>query len=234
MTAPVASARGSLGPIYLDGELLDKVSVSDQDVTRIKLKEVVTLGPRGRAREALAYQGAGYPMIGVKHRLVLPFTNVATQYDLIEELLAVPGAHELVLWKRVHCAYAGDGDRTTFYLPWYVRDQFDDEIPVPGDLQAYEASGALGVEVRVGIDSTTLLVAYVKSAVDYAAGDPSAGQVWFLDQDLEFKVGTAPLAGERLYLRYVPILPMFEEPVTAKKYPTASPREPLDLSLVER
>lgn len=227
------SPRGALGPIYLAGQLLDKVAVGDQDFTPHEQRETVTLG-RGATREALAYQGAGYPMVGVKHRLGLPFTNLGTQYDLVEELLAVPGPFEVVVWKRAHPVYAGDGDRATFYLPTYVRDHFDLTLPVPGPLQSAESLEQLAVEVRIGIAGGTSLTPLVKSSGDYAEGEPDAGEAWFLDQGREFKVGTVPNFGERLYVRYVPIYSMHKEAAPqSRRYQPGSTREPLDLVLVE-
>lgn len=226
------SARGSLGPIYLDGHLLDKVVINDTDYLPRKLRETA-VNVRGSAREALAFQGAGYPMLGVKHSLVIRFSNLERQYDLLDELMAAPGPHEVVVWKRSRCVYAGDGDRATFLLPAYVRDHFDAELGVPGELQAAEAAGVLDVEVRIGIDGAPMTV-LVKNSTDYAAGSPASSEAWFLEGGLEFKVGTVPLAGQRLYLRYVPILSMIEEGQTpARRYGPGQSREPLDLALVE-
>jgi len=223
------SARGALGPIYLAGKLLDKVAVGDQDFTAEKLKEVVTM-PSGGAREAIRYQGADMPMLGLRHRLVLHFSDLGSQYDLVQEILSAPGPYEVVVWKRVPCVYAGDGDRVSFTLPWYVRDHFAADLPVPGGLQA--GAGSIAVYARVGLSGDPLTVLH-KSAVDYAAGEPAANEAWFLEGGLEFKVGTPPEPGARLYVRYVPILPMFEEAAGSKRYPVGSVREPLDLALVE-
>jgi len=227
------SVRGALGPIYLAGHLLDKVAVGDQDFTTVEQRETVTLG-RGATREALAYQGAGCPMVGVKHRLGLPFTNLGTQYDLVEELLAVPGPYDVVTWRRAHPVYAGDGDRATFYLPWYATLDF---YTVPGMLFSALTGGQLSTEVAVGDDpsSATSLAVVPKDQADYDAGEPDTDEAWFLNEGQEFKVGAPPEFGERLYLRYVPILSMFKEAAPqSRRYQPGGVREPLDLALVEQ
>lgn len=223
------SARGSLGPIYLDGHLLDKVSINDQDFTPRKLRDSA-VNVRGAAREGLAYQGAGYPLIGVKHSLVIRFSNLGKQFDLVEELMAAPGPHDVVVWKRARPQYAGDGDRTTFYLPTPVALDF---VTVPGALFASLSANQLSREVRIGIAGAPLDV-LVKNSVDYAASTPAADEAWFLEEGLEFKLGVVPLSGERVFVRYVPILSMIEEGSTpSRKYGPGQLREPLDLALVE-
>jgi len=227
------SARGSLGPIYLDGHLLDKVTINDQDFTPRKLRDS-SVNVRGSAREGIAYQGAGYPMIGVKHSLLIRFSNLGTQRDKVERIMSVPGPHDVLAWQPVFPTYAGDGDRTTFFLPWRVRDHFLGTYPAPEPpLQAAETAGQLAVEVRIGINGTPLDV-LVKNEGDYAAGTPAADEAWFLEGGLEFKLGVVVLSGERVFVRYVPILSMIEEGSTpSRKYGAGQVREPLDLALVE-
>lgn len=232
------SLTGGFACPIIDGYLLDGASIVEEDFTQRKLKEVVTLQPSGAAREAIRWQGAGLPMLGLKHDLTLRYSHLRSHYDLVEELMNAPGPHDIVIWKRVHLVYAGDGSTDTFSLPWLSALDF---YNIPGPLES--ASARLAVEVRTGLGgrdangntvSSTEFEPVAKDDAGYDTGDPEADEVWFLEEGQEFRLLTPPLAGTRLYVRMVPILQMYEGAIVTKNYPPASRREPRNLQLMER
>ena len=231
------SLTGGLGPPVLGGYFLSRAAVIAQDVVERPLKSVVDLAT-GNRREALHYEGAGYPTRKVKHAFTLRYANVSAHYDLIEELLALPGPLPLIVWKRLKRAYRGDGSRTTFYLPTEVASHFTSGVAglvsgYPPSFAATEVT-ASATEARVEIDGAPLTVLH-KSTGDYSAGTPAADEVWFLNEGQEFKVGTAPADGEHLFIRYVPRFQVYDAGEISKSYPAAAVRrEPLDLVLLER
>lgn len=230
-----ATIGGALSPVRIDGHWLDRAVDNQRDVVWDEAAEHVQMA-RPRRREARAYQGAGYPLVGGLFTVTLRFDNIRRQYDLIEKLFAVPGPHEIVLWHRIHMAYAGDGDRTTFYLPrvpLLVSQASFADFPAafPEGVQT-----ALEVEAAIGLgDDETALTVQQKTQVEYDAGTPSAGQAWFVPEAEEFKVGTAPESGERLYVTLTPILQMFHAPQVSKSYQGGMPRrEPRSIVLLEQ
>ena len=231
-----ASVTGALGPPMLDGFLLSGAVDVSRDVTFKRQKAVVSMA-RGNRREAYAYQGAGYPLIGRRYEVTLRYEHIRSHLDLVEELMETPGPHELVIWQRIHSAYAGDGARTTFFMHRAPLVVTPASYSFPGTFMEAEKA-ALGVEAGIGLQQDgTFATPYTvqqKTQGDYDGGNPTGVQAWFVPETLEFKVGTAPLAGETLYVRLVPILQVFETETVTKSYPPAVKREPRDLIFLEQ
>lgn len=229
---------GTLGPVMLDGHTLGRVMDQQRDVTLDESRAVVQMA-RGNRREALSYQGAGNPLIGGKYRVTLRYTNIGPHLDLIECIFQTPGPHSLVIWHRIHRAYAGDGARVAFAL---------DRAPLivtPASYAGFPALFPEGIKARLGLEAgigmntdgsfDTEYTVQQKTQGEYDAGTPIGVQAWFVPEVMAFKVGTAPVAGETFYVRFVPILQVFNDPTVTKSYPAATPRrEPRDLVLLEQ
>lgn len=231
------SLTGTLDYAIIDGYRLKSGGVADQDVVFNPLTETNRMLPGGRARQATRYGGAGYPLRPGWWEVTLRYSHLGDDMDLVDEIFDAPGAHSVVLWKRRKRTYAGNGVRTTFYLPWVPAGLLWN---LPGMIAA--AADRLATEVKIGIGGTnnngvtqtsTDFTVLVKSAVDYAGGSPASDEAWFIDTGTEFKVGTAPLAGDRLIVRYVPIWQMFNQGPQTEKNKPGSTLEPRDLVLVE-
>lgn len=230
-----ATVPGTLSPVRIDGHTLSSVMDQQRDVTFKRQKVVVDMA-RGGRREAYAYQGAGYPLVGRKYEVTLRYQNIAAHLDLIEDIFETPGPHSLVIWQRIHRSYAGDGARVAFTL---------DRAPLlvtPGSFASFPAIFPEGIKARLGLeafiglgDAAVALTVQQKTQGEYDGGNPTGTQAWFVPEVAAFKLGTAPTASETLYVHYVPILQVFDDPVVTKSYPAATPRrEPRDLVLLEQ
>src|SRR5688500_3863143 len=177
----------------IDGHLLAQAADVQRDITYRRQKAIADMA-RGGRREAYAYQGTGFPLIGRKFEVTLRYDHIRSHLDLVEELFATPGPHEVVLWQRHHEAFPGDGARVEFTLPRVPLLVDPDEYTFPPLFpQAWKT--ALAVEATVGIGGTVLAVVE-KTGAGYEAGDPTGTEAWFVAEQAAFKVGTAPTASE--------------------------------------
>ncbi|MCL4838790.1 MAG: hypothetical protein KJ058_12585, partial [Thermoanaerobaculia bacterium] len=112
-----ASPTGISAPPTLGGYNLTGASASEVAVRFRELK-TLRLPADGSTREQLAYLGEGLPIRTRKRTFTLRYAHLRSVYDLVEEILAETGPHTLCLWRFEHLAYAGDGARTEFTLPW--------------------------------------------------------------------------------------------------------------------
>lgn len=218
------SLTGALGPPILAGQVLDQAAVFEEDIRERRIKAVPVLA-NGDRREVHVHSGAGFPLQKVKRDVTLRYQHLRGHLDLVEEILSAPGPHDLVVWKRIHPSFAGNGWRKEFFLYHRIANHLH---ALPSTLP----SAPLAVEVRVGLAGAALTV-LEKSQVDYDAGSPASTEAWFLDGGEKFKLGAAPADGARVYLRMVPILEMFEDVETERRYRAGTIREPRDIQLVE-
>lgn len=218
-----ASPTGLPAPPTLGGYNLTGASAAEVAVRFREMKTLRTAADGG-TREQLAYLGEGLPIRSRKRTFTLRYAHLRSVYDLVEEILAEAGPHTLCLWRFEHLAYAGDGSRTVFTLPW--QPAIHSLTPPNGQPESRYQPAA-----KVGIAGTELT--YVeKTEAELDAGTPGAGEVWFDTETPRCKLATAPAAGETLHVRLVPLFSVVESPESEKRLASVL-REPRDLVLVE-
>lgn len=165
------------------------------------------------------------PTRKVKHTLELDFQHLSDA-QRVEELLAEPGPHRISVWKSLTVAYVCDGVRALFWLPWvFAVDPFG----IPPSLTADKVAAA----VKVGRSGPALEILPLEAAA-YATTDPEPGQALRLQHGHQFKLSAAPAAGEIVYLSYVPVIHVFEQPDVSRAYEGQTPlREPRAIRLTE-
>lgn len=213
--------------IIFGGQVIDLANITEMEVKVLKTQGLVpTAG--GDQREGRWFSGPEYPLTKEKRMFKIDYAHLRGDYDLVEEICSGPGPYDLVTWKRIHPQYAGNGSRVAFKLYHQIATY---AYTPPAEFPAER----FAVEVRVGtLGSTTDLTVLEKSQAAYDAGTPGASEVWFITDGVDFKVGTAPTAGQRLFVRMVPIYSVFEAPESERDYPNGSTiREPRSLELVE-
>lgn len=190
MTIPAVAAAA-----YLDG-----VAIPNAREWRVIPVEgrVLRTSSGGSTREIVAYQAAGLPPVRSKRRFAIRWEHIADA-DGLRELLAVPGEHSLILWRREQLAYLGDGSRVEWTLPnsW---SQATDSVTPPGGL----AASLFASVWKVGIDGTEITATSTASAT-FDASDPAAGQVWIRTGGSDVKIGDVAPAGTWIYARVVPV-----------------------------
>jgi hypothetical protein len=183
----------------------------------------------GIRREAYVYQGVGYPEIRRKSEITLAWESLGSMRETVEELLAAPGPHTLILWRFELLTWRGDGSRAEFFLPWTPALEIT-QPPANGP-----APAAFAPRVRVTL-AGTVLTPLDKDSTAYAAGTPAAGEVWFLtglSAGRKFKLNSAPASGALVYAWIVPALEVFEGAEHEQRF-SGPIREPRDLELLER
>lgn len=217
------SPTGLNAPPTLGGYHLTGASASEVVVRARELKTLRTAADGG-TREQLAWVAAGLPLRTRKRTFTLRYAHLRNVYDLVEEILAEAGPHTLCLWRFEHLAYAGDGARTEFTLPW--QPAIHSLTPPNGQPESrYQPA------VKLDIGGTELT--YVeKTEAEFDAGTPGAGEAWFDTETPRLAVATAPAAGETLHVRLVPLFEVVEAPENEKRLASVL-REPRDLVLVE-
>jgi len=181
----------------------------------------------GARREQITYPGEGMPVVPTKRRFTLMWTNAASMRATFDELLALPGLHTLVLWRDEQLAWRADG-RSEFHMPnnWVLAI---DAVTPPAGLPA--ARFAPMVKVGLAGDVFTYTV-----PVDYDAGNPAAGEVWFSypgTGGASLKLATPPDAGEIVYARVVPVYQVYLAPTRAERTFAEPLREPREITLLE-
>jgi hypothetical protein len=222
----MASPTGLIGGPTLNGEDLGEAALAALEVRVRDVGRAVIENATGDLRQGLHYVGAGCELVKRKYDHILQYNNLsAAMLDLVEELLAGPGPHELVSWKMVHLKFAGNGSRKEFTLPRYVANHFYTPPTILPEAR---------FEPAIKVESTELTVSAEETAT-FEAGYPSAGLGWFHNEGLAIRVPTAPASGEFVYVRYCPIFSTFAADQTSKQYQGANPmREPRDIELRER
>ncbi|HEX4954807.1 MAG TPA: hypothetical protein VF017_15550 [Thermoanaerobaculia bacterium] len=208
----------------LDGYAFPSRALGEMDV-RGEATRTLRTAASGARHLQLTYHGAGFPVLRRRRRFELRSDQVGDFAGLLERILADPGVHTLATWRPETLLWAGDGDRTEFLTFW---PSAPDLVAVPGGL----AAAPLYPEVRLGSPSAAPLTTVRQSQEDYDAGDPAAGEAWFLLGGSRFKLEAAPAAGSRIYAAVVPLYSVVEEGADDRTY-RAPRREPRTVALVE-
>jgi hypothetical protein len=224
-------------PTYptLDGVHLEGISGPEAIERRAVAVKSIVESATAKRREQVRYWGAGYPAQKVVRSFTIKYGHLTPAwYDRIETLLAIPGTHRFVFfWKVETVTYAGDGTRSEFYLPWEVAI---DTLSPPQGLSADRFEPVVQIWIRAAeTDPWTegaTLTYYAKNAVDYAAGTPAAGTVWFLEGGEQFKLNSAPSSGDWVVCRVVPVFEVLVGQESGTQYQMRS-REPRDITLLE-
>jgi hypothetical protein len=210
-------------PALLAHPTLDGVHLVEVDPNEIEIRDpevkTVTQLATGNRRESYTYAGAGRPLVKSKLEVTVDWAHLGAMRDTVEELVAVPGPHELALWRYKLQTFAGNGARTEFTFPWKLA--IDAVATMPGGLPASR------FQPKVKVERDGAWLAYAgKDAVDYAAGEPAAGEVWFLIGGTTFKLAAAPAAAAIVYAHLVPAYEVFVSGENDKRFtgPIAEPR----------
>jgi hypothetical protein len=206
-------------------QLGDECSAEQWTIRPRQVARVTELATGGR-RKSYAAQAAGLPLKKIIHEFQLDWGNLKDPTrTLIEEILSLPEPHSLILWRYHWRSWAGDGARVEFTMPW---GQATDALEPPHGLLDTRFNPV--VKVGIGGDELEYLL---KSAVDYEADEPDAGEVWFKEDARVFKLSSPPDAGAKVIARVVPIFNVIETPETESVFRDVV-REPRRLVLLEK
>ncbi len=220
MTAVKASA-------VLDGVHLSSVPATEWRVRARELRHIRE-SATGVRREVLLATAAGQPLRRHVRTFALTWNHVGALRATVEELLATPGEHTLVLWREEFVTWAGDGVTRELTLPngWLLAvDALD---PLPAEVTAAE----IAPQVKIGIAGAALAHSLVDPAT-FDAGDPPAGEVWFAEGESRCKLGDVPDAGATVYARLVPVYRALQAPDRPEQRLDQPIREPLEFTLLE-
>jgi len=185
----------------------------------------------GDRREQLADPGPGMPYRRIKRRFTLRWPHVGDIRKALEELVAVPGMHDLILWRHEQLAWPADGQRDEFHMPneWILAVDY---MTPPQGLSA----DRFVPEVKVGRGGAILTYSTVDDTT-YAGGTPPAVEVWFNAPDdgsgASCKLPEPPPAGSVVYARVVPVYRVLVAPQQSEKSLTEPIREPAEITLLE-
>ena len=179
----------------------------------------------GTTREYSRCQDAALPVHRVKREFRLDWKNLSTEAtQQLEEVLCQPGPYTLALWKHVWSGYVGDAAATTWQLPW---PQATSYVSPPGVALPFSRLAPI---VKVNG------VAYTTETLDqgtYDAGEPAAGEAWFVDGGLDWKVLTAPAADVPISVAIVPLFTVWDASATAARSHKGDLLRPVRLVLRE-
>ncbi len=182
----------------------------------------------GRLREQRAWNGGpAYPAIISKHVFTLDYGHLGRHAAPVMDRLAFPGPHLLCVWKHFPLGYYGDGVQKDFLLPALWRVAPDSLVPPLG-----LSADRFASEVLVGFEAA-LLAVFVKTTVDYDAGNPVAGQAWFEQGGVRFKLGTAPAPDAQVCVRVVPLFQVLTAAAESDRRYSDPVREPRRLVFEE-
>jgi hypothetical protein len=210
--------------------MLDGVSLASAPATEWTIRprpdgtEIVALRTGGR-RAFHRYNGPGRELKQQKYDFALGWEHLGALRETIEELLAVPGVHRLILWREETHAWAGTGSLVEFQMP---RTLARDEEGLPAGVNL----SLLLPRVKVGRTGDWLDFVSA-TAEDYAEADTAdADEVLFLEGGDVFKLPSAPAAGVHVFARVVPVYLVLEGAPAEKRLPGPI-QEPLTLNLGE-
>lgn len=193
----------TLAHYAMPGEaLLDGVPLPAASAWELGYLEGRALDPlaAGRVRELLTEPPPGHPEIVTVRTMTLAHGALnASQKALVRRLTARPGIYSLVLWRAEELTYLGDGARAAFELPngWTLAV---DSAPVPAGIDPDQFELA----IRLGVTDDPLPLT-VQDATAYAAAEPPEGEVWRLRDTHDFKLGSPPAYGSRIWAEAVPV-----------------------------
>lgn len=207
---------GMVAPPTLDGVHLERAP-SSTTLRTIDVRSVHETAAGGRREQrswwgeaALSNPGCLLPLRRFRHEIAVDYANLHD--ERVEERLALPGPHELAIWKPVTLTYAGDGQTREMWMPWRLAA---DVVTLPPGLTADHVGAR--PRVKLGFDGDPF-AEVAQDAAAYAAGNPAAGEVWFLTGGQKFKLDAAPAAGELVVARVMPLLRVLDETDTPRQY----------------
>lgn len=207
---------GMVAPPTLDGIHLEHAPSSTviRTIDARSVRETATGGRREQrtwwGEAALEYPSSLVPARRLRHEVVVDYDNLRDQR--VEDRLALPGPHELAVWKAVTLSYRGDGVTRECWMPWRLAL---DVVSVPPGLTAQHV-GALP-SVRVGLEGEPLTYVSIDAA-GYGEGPPEGGEVWFLEGGQLFQLDVAPAPGTWIFARVMPVLRVLDETDAARQY----------------
>ncbi len=193
---------------------------------RLDPQKIVLRNATGDRRQQIAEPAAGFPTLKAKRTFTLGWSHLGIAKDQVETLLSDPGQHQLALWRPEYLQWLGDGVRAEYFMPngWILATDY---APPPGGV----APAIFDAEIRPGL-SGDVLKPIVLDQASYDAGDPAAGEVWFLEASSQLKLAAPPAAGEKIYGKVVPRYLVFEDGPQSTRL-TGPIREPRELVLLE-
>ncbi|HVF61678.1 MAG TPA: hypothetical protein VNJ70_17870 [Thermoanaerobaculia bacterium] len=222
MNPPIT--KGTIAPATFDGYVIRAAGEWEVRETELKANHQAA---SGQMREQRAWSGgAAYPAIAARHTFTLDYAHLGGAADAVRDRLAFPGPHSLCLWKHFFLGYYGDGARTDFLLKPLWRVGYHSLVPPDGLTADHFAT-----QVLVGLETAPLTL-LDKTTANYNAGEPAAGEVWFEENGIRWKLGTAPSAGAQVVVRVVPIFQVLTGGESERRH-TDPLREPRRLVLEE-
>lgn len=208
--------RGMVAPPTLDRIHLEHAP-SSTTIRTIDVRSVRETATGGRREQrtwwgeaALENPGCLLPTRRLRHEVTVDYDNLRD--ERVEEVLAVPGPHDLAVWKTVTLSYRGNGAARELWMPWRLAI---DAATLPPGLTA----GHVGAEPRVKVGLAGEPLVYLpQDSGAYAAGSPAEGQVWFLAGGQKLKLASAPAAGETVLARVMPVLRVLDETDSPRQY----------------
>jgi hypothetical protein len=214
----------------LDGFTLKGADTS-QWVVRHTSARGVQRAMNGSSREGLLTPAPGYPSVQRKIEVTFEWASLGAMRPDLEELLSVPGVHELVIWRTEIVSWLCDGVRREFFLPWKVARHVVEPDNAPGTDQTTNLPFGDPL-VKVGRDGATLTYS-AENGATYASTDPAEGAVMFLANGQRFKLEEAPTAGSRIYARIIPLYRVLRSGEPSEKSLRDAMREPARETLIE-
>lgn len=220
MATPAIPADPTLDGVHLTGTSTSEWSVLPREARRVDPLN------HGGHREYLAWPGPLQPQIKVKMEVVFTWESLRAQRATVDELLAVPGLHPLVLWRHEVASWSCDGAAAEFQLPWRLAPHVIATPPGGHVMSKFEP------RTKVGRDGSWLTY-LPKEEEDYEADDPAEGEVWYLVGGQVFKLSEPPAAGTVIFAHLVPVFLMFQGEPSERRFnnPAAEPRR---VALLER
>lgn len=129
----------------------------------------------------------------------LGYTEISREeLEQIENKMNTNQIMLIVLWIDMFIEFYGDNVKNSYYLPYKTAENIPPQIPDPTTVQT-----------TVTLNNTVIIPLY-KTEIDYDAGTPGAGIIWFKSGFQEFKTGDTYTTTDRIVVKYIPILPLIE------------------------
>lgn len=231
MTEPLTPP--GLQPITLDGVQFDYAG--ETELTWSEPSRTLAASVGGKRREHLTWWGEpalAHPnhLVPTRRRLLalrIAYGHLRGQIrDTVEDLLAVPGVHQVAPWRPVRCTWLSDGATAKLWAPWTRADEL---LAVPTHL-----AGRVDPVVKVGRTGTPLDVVTVSTATFDDVTDP-VDEAWWEEEGQRIRLPEAAASGAYVYARWYPLVRMYEAAEEDRRqYTGARPlAEPREIVLVE-
>lgn len=206
----------------LNGYSLSVARVSDYSVTPEVIGAPVRLSG-GSMREMAQEWGDGLPDRLVRYAFAVRWEWLRTAGSIVDCIRSRPGNRTWCDWRRVTISYTGNGSRTEWTLPWPLATE---ELADPPSSPA----GEIDPQATTDPADFSVLTVIPQDSATYAAGSPSAGEVWIDSESRLVKVESLA-AGTVLYLRFVPLFLVVETSADPSKPNFAT--DPISLRFAE-